>query len=40
MPTPKTRGFLFQAFLVLFTIFAIPLIIILPFFLAGFVGRL
>jgi hypothetical protein len=37
---PKKHGFLFHAFLVMFTIFAIPLIIILPFFLAGFVGRL
>jgi hypothetical protein len=37
---PNRHGFFFQAFLVLFTIFAIPLIIILPFLLAGFVGRM
>jgi hypothetical protein len=29
----------FHAFMVLFTIFAVPLIIFLPFLLAGFVGR-
>lgn len=29
-----------HVFLVLFTVFAVPLIIFLPFLLAGFVGRL
>lgn len=38
---PKTKvNIPLHAFLVLFTIFAVPLIIFLPFLLAGFVGRL
>jgi hypothetical protein len=38
---PQTKlNMPFHAFMVLFTIFAVPLIIFLPFLLAGFVGRL
>jgi hypothetical protein len=40
-PTAPARkhGFLFHAFLVLFTIFGIPILIALPFLLSGFIGR-
>ncbi|MFO0822601.1 MAG: hypothetical protein U0792_05680 [Gemmataceae bacterium] len=37
-PTAEKRGVAFHAFMVLFTIFGIPLIIITPFVLSGFVG--
>ena len=41
MPPPtKKRGPAFHAALVLFTIFAIPAIIMLPFLLSGFIGRM
>jgi hypothetical protein len=41
MPAPakKTRV-PYHAFLVLFTIFGIPILIALPFLLAGFIGRM
>jgi len=39
MTDPKKRGPAFHAFLVLFTIFAIPIVIATPFLLAGFIGR-
>jgi hypothetical protein len=39
MTPAKTRGPAFHAFLVLFTIFAIPIVIATPFLLAGFIGR-
>ena len=35
----KKRSPAFHAFLVLFTIFGIPIIIATPFLLAGFIGR-
>jgi hypothetical protein len=35
----KRRSPAFHAFLVLFTIFGIPIIIATPFLLAGFLGR-
>ena len=35
----KRRSPAFHAFLVLFTIFGIPIIIVTPFLLAGFLGR-
>jgi len=39
-PLPaKKHGPAFHAFLVLFTIFGIPIIIALPFLLFGFIGR-
>ena len=41
MPPPvKKNPFAFHTFLVLFTIFAIPIIIMLPFLLSGFIGRM
>ena len=41
MPPPiKKSNFPLHAFLVLFTIFAIPTIIALPFLLSGFIGRM
>jgi hypothetical protein len=39
-PTAKKKSPAFHAFLVLFTIFGIPIIIATPFLLAGFIGRL
>jgi hypothetical protein len=40
MPPPvKTTPIAYHTFLVLFTIFAIPIIIALPFLLSGFIGR-
>ncbi len=36
-PAPK-HGIAFHAFLVLFTIFGIPIIIATPFLLSGFIG--
>ena len=36
--TEKKHNPLFHTFLVLFTVFAIPIIIALPFYLAGFIG--
>lgn len=41
-PQPSAKkpvSFAFHAFLVLFTIFGIPIIIALPFLLNGFIGR-
>jgi hypothetical protein len=39
-PAPaKKHGPAFHLFLVLFTIFGIPIIIATPFLLAGFIGR-
>jgi hypothetical protein len=38
-PTEKKKSPAFHAFLVLFTIFGIPIIIATPFLLAGFIGR-
>jgi hypothetical protein len=35
----KKRSPAFHAFLVLFTIFGIPILIATPFLLAGFIGR-
>ena len=35
----KKFGFPFTAFMVLFTIFGVPLIVATPFLLAGFIGR-
>jgi hypothetical protein len=41
MPPPvKKSPLAFHAALVLFTIFAIPIIIALPFLLSGFIGRM
>ena len=41
MPPPvKTSRVPLHAFLVLFTIFAIPIVIALPFLLSGFIGRM
>ena len=41
MPPPVKKSKVpFHAFLVLFTIFAIPIIIALPFLLSGFIGRM
>jgi hypothetical protein len=41
MPPPVKKSKLpFHATLVLFTIFAIPIIIALPFLLSGFIGRM
>jgi hypothetical protein len=37
-PQPPKKSIMFQAFMVLFTIFGIPLIIALPFLLSGFIG--
>jgi hypothetical protein len=37
-PQPPKKSLAFQAFMVLFTIFGIPLIIALPFLLSGFIG--
>jgi hypothetical protein len=37
--TTKKHGPAFHAFLVLFTIFGIPIIIATPFLLYGFIGR-
>jgi hypothetical protein len=37
-PQPPKKSILFQALMVLFTIFGIPLIIALPFLLSGFIG--
>jgi len=39
MTTTKKRGPALHAFLVLFTIFGIPIVIATPFLLAGFIGR-
>lgn len=41
MPPPQVRRHrpLFHAFLVLFTIFGIPILIALPFLLSGFLGQ-
>jgi hypothetical protein len=39
MTTTKQRGPAFHAFLVLFTIFGVPILIATPFLLAGFIGR-
>ncbi|WP_439623486.1 hypothetical protein [Gemmata sp.] len=38
-PVAEKRGVAFHAFMVLFTIFGIPIIIVLPFLLSGFIGR-
>ena len=38
-PTAKKKSPVFHTFLVLFTIFGIPIIIATPFLLAGFIGR-
>jgi hypothetical protein len=38
-PPAKKYGPAFHVFLVLFTIFGIPIIIALPFLLSGFIGR-
>jgi hypothetical protein len=38
-PTATRHGPAFHAFLVLFTLFGIPIIIALPFLLSGFIGR-
>jgi hypothetical protein len=35
----RKHSVLFHAFLVLFTIFGIPILIALPFLLYGFIGR-
>jgi len=35
----KKHSVAFHAFMVLFTIFGIPIIIILPFLFSGFIGR-
>jgi hypothetical protein len=37
--TDKKQSPAFHAFLVLFTIFGIPILIATPFLLAGFIGR-
>ena len=39
MTPPAKKSAAFHAFLVLFTIFGIPIIIVLPFLLSGFIGR-
>jgi hypothetical protein len=39
-PAERKRSAAFHAFLVLFTIFAIPIIIALPFLFSGFIGRM
>jgi hypothetical protein len=39
-PAATKHGPAFHVFLVLFTIFGIPIIIALPFLLYGFIGRL
>jgi len=39
MAVEKKASLAFQTFMVLFTIFGIPLIIMLPFLLSGFIGR-
>ncbi len=39
-PVAQKRSVAFHAFMVLFTIFGIPIIIILPFLLSGFIGRM
>jgi hypothetical protein len=39
-PPDRKRNPAFHAFLVLFTIFAIPIIIALPFLFSGFIGRM
>ena len=39
-PVEKKHSPAFHMFLMLFTIFAIPIIIALPFLLNGFIGRL
>ncbi len=36
---PKRYNVPFTVFMVLFTLFAIPIIIALPFLLSGFIGR-
>ncbi len=38
-PVEKKHSPAFHAFLVLFTIFGIPIIIAMPFLLFGFIGR-
>ncbi len=38
-PVAAKHSVAFHAFMVLFTIFGIPIIIILPFLLSGFIGR-
>ncbi len=38
-PVAKKHSVAFHAFMVLFTIFGIPIIIILPFLFSGFIGR-
>lgn len=39
MPEKTKRSLPFLAFMVLFTLFAIPIIIALPFYIWGFIGR-
>jgi hypothetical protein len=39
MKPPAKKSAAFHAFMVLFTIFAIPIVIALPFLLSGFIGR-
>lgn len=39
-PVEKKYGPAFHAFLVLFTIFGIPIIIATPFLLYGFIGKM
>ncbi len=39
MTPPAKKSAAFHSFMVLFTIFAIPIIIILPFLLSGFIGQ-
>jgi len=38
--THKKYSLSFTTFMVLFTIFAIPIIIALPFLISGFIGRM
>lgn len=40
MSTKPAKSLPFLAFMVLFTIFGIPIIIALPFLIWGFIGRL
>ena len=40
MTSPKKSRLPYHAFLVLVTVFGIPLLIMLPFLLAGFIGRM
>jgi hypothetical protein len=38
-PPVRPKSAAFHAFMVLFIIFAIPIVIILPFLLSGFIGQ-